>query len=57
MWAVFSLNYSLAGKGPFLTGKAKNMRQRRTVLPGEGLRIDEGFYFRASCQPIDQKVF
>ena len=57
MWAVFSLNYSLAGKGPFLTGKAKNMRQRRTVLPGEGLRIDERFYFRASCQPIDQKVF
>ena len=57
MWAVFSLNYSLAGKGPFLTGKAKNMSQRRTVLPGEGLRVDEGFYFRASCQPIDQKVF
>ena len=57
MWAVFSLNYSLAGKGPFLTGKAKNMRQRRTVLPGEGLRVDEGFYFWASCQPIDQKVF
>ena len=57
MWAVFSLNYSLAGKGPFLTGKAKNMHQRRTVLPGEGLRVDEGFYFRASCRPIDQKVF
>ena len=57
MWAVFSLNFSLAGKGPFLTGKAKNMRQRRTLLPGEGLRVHEGFYFRASCQPIDQKVF
>ena len=57
MWAVFSLNFSLAGKGPFLTGKVKNMQQRRTLLPGEGLHIHEGFYFRASCQPIDQKVF
>ena len=57
MWAVFSLNFSLAGKGPFLTGKAENMCQRRTLLPGEGLRVHEGFYFRASCQPIDRKVF
>ena len=43
--AVFSLNFSLAGKGPFLAGKAKNMRRRRTLLPGEGLRFPEGFYF------------
>ena len=50
MWAVLSLNFSLAVKGPFLTGKVKNMRQRRTLLPGEGLHIHEGFYF-------DQKVF
>ena len=57
MWAVFSLNFSLAVKGPFLTGKVKTMRQRRTLLPGEGLHIHERFYFRASCQPIDQKVF
>ena len=56
-YTVFYLNFSLAGKGPFLTGKAKNMRQRRTLLPGEGLRVYEGFYFRASCQPIDRKVF
>ena len=55
--AVFSLNFSLAGKGPFLTGKAENMCQRRTLLPGEGLRVHEGFYFRASSQPIDRKVF
>ena len=55
--SVFSLNFSLAGKGPFFTGKAKNMRQRRTLLPGEGLRVHEGFYFRASSQPIDRKVF
>ena len=55
--AVFSLNFSLAGTGPFLTGKAKNMCQRGTLLPGEGLRVNEGFYFRASCQPIDRKVF
>ena len=57
MWAVLSLNFSLAVKGPFLTGNVTNMRQRRTLLPGEGLHIHEGFYFRASCQPIDQKVF
>ena len=55
--AVFSLNFSLAGKGPFLTGKPKNMFQTRTLLPGEGLRVHEGFYFRASSQPIDRKVF
>ena len=54
---VFSLNFSLAGKGPFFTGKAKNMRQRRALLPGEGLRVHEGFYFRASSKPIDRKVF
>ena len=50
--SVFSLSFSLAGKGPFLIGKAKNMHQRRTFLPGEGLRIHE-----ASCQPIDRKAF
>ena len=52
---VFSLNFSLAGKGPFFTGKAKNMCQRRTLLPGEGLRVHEGFYFRASSNLIDRK--
>ena len=30
-----SLNFSSAGKGPFLTGKAKNICQRHTFL-GEG---------------------
>ena len=24
---------------------------------GMGLRFHEGFYFQASCQPIDRKVF
>ena len=33
--AVFSLFFSSGGKGPFLTGKAKNIRQMRTFL-GEG---------------------
>ena len=54
---VFSLNFSLAGKGPFLTGKAKNVCQKRTLLPVEGLHVHEGFYFRAPCQPIDRRVF
>ena len=47
---MFSLNFSSAGKGPFLTVKDKEGEG------GGGLRIHEGFlliYFRASCQPID----
>ena len=35
-FAVFSLNFSSAGKGPFMAGKAKNMSQRRTSLGGGG---------------------
>ena len=34
--AVFSLNFSSAGKGPFMAGKAKNMPQRYTFLVGGG---------------------
>ena len=34
--AVFSLNFSSAGKGPFMAGKAKNMPQRHTFLVGGG---------------------
>ena len=30
--AVFSLNFSSAGKEPFMAAKAKNMCQRRTFL-------------------------
>ena len=35
MLAVFSLNFSSAGRGLFLTGKATNIYQRHTFL-GEG---------------------
>ena len=31
---MFSLNFSSAGKGPFMAGKAKNMHQRCTFLEG-----------------------
>ena len=31
------------------------MHQRRTLLSGEGLRVHDGIYFLASCQPIDRK--
>ena len=34
--SVFSLNFSSAGKGQFMAGKAKNMRQRCTCLGGGG---------------------
>ena len=59
---LLSLHFSSAGKGPFMTGKAKNMCQRSTILAegggwGAGFRIHGGIYFQASCQPIDQKVF
>ena len=33
--AVFSLNFSSAGKRPFLTGKAKNIHQGCTVPKGK----------------------
>ena len=35
-YPVFSLNFGSAGKGPFLTSKAKNMWQRCTLLAGRG---------------------
>ena len=57
---LLSLHFSSAGKGPFMTSKAKNMCQRSTVLAEEGggeFRIHGGIYFPASCQPIDRKVF
>ena len=31
---VFSLNFSSAGKGPFMAGKANNMQQRCNLLGG-----------------------
>ena len=34
--SVFSLNFSSAGKGPFMASKAKNMPQRCTFPRGEG---------------------
>jgi len=39
--SVFSLNFSSSGKGPFLTGKEKNIRQRRTFLGEEGSGVRE----------------
>jgi len=33
-YAVFSLNFSSAGKGLFMASKAKNMPQRSTFLGG-----------------------
>ena len=34
--AVFSLNFSSAGKGPFIASKEKNMHQRRKFLGADG---------------------
>ena len=35
-FTVFSLNFSSAGKGPFIAGKAENMHQRCTFLGAGG---------------------
>ena len=42
---MFSLNFSSAGKGPFMAGKAKNMCQRHTFLGGGGGQWSEGHGF------------
>ena len=39
---VFSLNFSSAGKGPFMAGKAKNMHQRCNLLGGGRGQLSEG---------------
>ena len=33
---MFSLNFSSAGKGPFMAGEVKNMHQRHNFLGGGG---------------------
>ena len=38
---VFSLNFSSAGKGPFMASKAKNICQRHTFLGGGGKGVVE----------------
>ena len=38
---VFSLNFSSAGKGPFMASKAKNICQRHTFLGGGGKGVSE----------------
>ena len=47
---VFSLNFSSAGKGPFMAGKAKHMYQRCNLLGGEG-SVEWGTWPR-SCWEI-----
>ena len=39
---VFSLNFSSAGKGPFMAGKANNMQQRCNLLGGGRGKSSEG---------------
>ena len=38
---VFSLNFSSAGKGPFMASKSKNICQRHTFLGGGGKGVVE----------------
>ena len=42
---LLSLHFTSAGKGPFMTGKAKNMLQRSTVLAEEGEGISHSWRY------------
>ena len=41
MYPVFSLNFSSAGKGPFMAGKAKNINQSCTFLGAGGSGVQD----------------
>ena len=57
-YPVFSLNFSSAGKGPFLTGKAKNMGQRCTLLAGWGsFAFMKAFIFEHPVNQLTEKYF
>ena len=54
---VFSLNFSSAGKGPFLTSKAKNMYQRYTLLAGGSFAFMKAFIFKHLVNQLTKKYF
>ena len=57
-YPVFSLNFSSAGKGPFLTSKAKNMWQRCTLLAGRGrFAFTKAFIFEHPVNQLTEKYF
>ena len=57
-YPVFSLNFSSAGKGPFLTGKAKNMWQRCTLLAGRrSFAFMKAFTFEHPVNQLTDKYF
>ena len=47
--SVFSLNFSPAGKGRVMAGKAQDMRQRRTFLWGGGI-VEWGTWLDPCCE-------
>ena len=57
---LLSLHFSSAGKGPFMTGKAKNMCQRSIVLAEEGggdFAFMEVFIFEHPVNQLTKKYF
>ena len=57
---LLSLHFSSAGKGPFMTSKAKNMCQRSTVLAEEGggdFAFMEVFIFQHPVNQLTEKYF
>ena len=57
MWAVFSLNFSLAGKGPFLTSKAKNSARGALSCQGRGFAFIKAFIFEHPVNQLTIKYF
>ena len=57
-YPVFSLNFSSAGKGPFLTSKAKTMWQRCALLAGRGrFAFTKAFIFEHPVNQLTEKYF
>ena len=55
-FAVFSLNFSLAGKGPFLTGKAKICTRGALSRQGSGFAFMKAFIFEHPVE-LTEKYF
>ena len=57
-YPVFSLNFSSASKEPFLTGKAKNVWERCTLLAERGsFAFMKAFIFEHPVNQLTEKYF
>ena len=49
---MFSLNFSSAGKGRFMAGKAQDMCQRHTLMGGRGV-VEWGTWLGPCCEILE----